>query len=76
MKENQTSQGFPDGLAGKEFTCLAGDTGDVGMTPGGKSSRGGNVNSLQYSCLENPTDIGAWWATVPRITKTQAGLSN
>ena len=69
MKENQTSQGFPDGLAGKEFTCLAGDTGDVGLTPEGTSSRGGNVNSLQYSCLENPMDIGAWQAVVHGVSR-------
>ena len=41
--------------------------GDVGSIPGlGRSSGEGNVNLLQYSCLENPKDRGAWWATVHR----------
>ena len=42
----------------------AGDTRDLGSIPGsGRSSGGGNGNLLQYSCLENPMDRGAWWAT-------------
>ena len=36
----------------------------------------GNGNPLQYSCLENPMDTGAWWATVHGVTKSQTGLSN
>ena len=36
----------------------------------------GNGNPLQYSCLDNPTDRGAWWATVHGITKSQTQLSN
>ena len=43
----------------------------VGRPPGG-----GNGNPLQYSCLENPMDRGAWWATVHRVTKSQTWLSN
>ena len=35
------------------------------------SARVGNVNLLQYSCLENPKDRGAWWATVHRVSKSQ-----
>ena len=59
--------GFPDGSVGKEFTCNAGDTGSV---PGlGRSLGGGNGNPLQYSCLENPMDRGAWWATVHGVAK-------
>ena len=43
----------------------AGDRRDLGSIPGsGRSSRGGHVNPLQYSCLENPMDIGAWQSTV------------
>ena len=43
----------------------AGDAGDVSLIPGlGRSSGGGYDNPLQYSCLENPLDRGAWWATV------------
>ena len=44
------------------------DTGDMDWIPElGKSSGGGNGNPLQYSCLGNPMDKGAWWATVHRI---------
>ena len=44
--------------------------GDLSAIPGsGRSPGGGHGNSLQYSCLENPTDRGAWWATVQRVTK-------
>ena len=57
--------GFPDGSAGKESACNAGDTGDVRSIPGsGRSPEEGNGNLLQYSCLENPMDRGAWRATV------------
>ena len=37
----------------------------------GRSSGGGNGNPLQYSCLENPMDRGAWWAIVHGVTKNQ-----
>ena len=48
---------------GKEFICNVGDPGSI---PGlGRSSGEGNSNPLQYSCLENSMDKGAWWATVP-----------
>ena len=58
---------------GKESTCNAGDARDVGLIPGlGRSPGGGHCNSLQYSCLENPMDRGAWWATVHRVTKSWA----
>ena len=51
--------GFPDASAGKESTCSARDTGDVGLIPGlGRSPGGGNGNSPQYSCLENSIDSG------------------
>ena len=50
----------------------AGDTRDVGSVPGlGRSPGGRHSNPLQYSCLENPMDRGAWWATVYRVIKTQ-----
>ena len=68
---------FPDGSAGKESACNAGDTGDVDSIPGsGISSRGGHGNPLQYSCLENLMDGGAWRATVHRVTKSQTRLSD
>ena len=44
------------------------NSGDEGSIPGsGRSSGEGNGNPLQYSCLENPMDCGAWWATVHRM---------
>jgi len=56
----------------KNSPANAGDTRDVGSIPGLERSPGeGNGNLLQYSCLENPTDRGAWWATVHQITKSQ-----
>ena len=54
--------GFPDGSDGKESACNAGEP---GLVPGlGRSPGEGHGHSLQYSCLENPMDRGAWWATV------------
>ena len=48
----------------------AGDIRDTGLIPGwGRSPGGGYGNPLQYSCLENPMDRGAWWATVHRVAK-------
>ena len=44
---------------------------DVALIPGlGRSSGGGDGNPLQYSCLENPMDRGAWWATVHNVTES------
>ena len=55
------SRGLPQRLNGKESTFNAGATGDVGSVPGlGRSPGEGNGNPLQYSCLENPIDRGAW----------------
>ena len=48
-----------------------GDVKDVGLIPGlARSPGGGHGNPLQYSCLENPMDRGAWWATVHRGAKS------
>ena len=48
---------------------------DMSLSPGsGRPPGGGNGNPLQYSCLENVTDRGAWWATVHRVTKSWTGL--
>ena len=56
-----------------------GDAGDTGSVPElGRFPREGNGNPLQYSCLENPMDRGAWWATVPsghKESDTTEGLS-
>ena len=54
-------RGFPGGSMGKESACNAGDARDSGLIPGwGRSPGGGHGNPLQYSCLENPMDRGAW----------------
>ena len=61
---------------GKESTCNAGDTGYTGSIPGlGRSPGEGHSNPLQYSCLENPMDRGAWQATVHGVTKSRTWLS-
>ena len=58
---------FPGGSGGKESACNAGDP---SLIPGSRRSPGeGNGNPLQYSYLENPTDRGAWLATVHGATK-------
>ena len=51
------------------------NAGDVGLIPGpGRPPGGGHGNPLQYSCLENPMDRGAWQATVHGVAKSQTGL--
>ena len=63
-------EGLPPWLRGEGSTCNAEDSGDTVSVPGwGGSPGGGHGNPLQYSCLENPTDRGACWATVHRVTK-------
>ena len=63
--------GFPGGSVVKNLPAMQDDTGDAGSIPGSERSPGGGHSSpLQYSCLENPMDRGAWWATVHRIAKT------
>ena len=58
-------------------TRLPGDIRDVGSIPGlGRSPEEGNDNPLQYSCLENPMDRGAWRATVHGVTKSWTGLND
>ena len=55
----------------KNLPADAGDTRDEGLILcSGKSAGGGHGNPLQYSCLENPMDRGAWWAIVHRITES------
>ena len=59
---------FPGSSDGKASSCNAGD---LGLIPGlGRSSGGGHGKPLQYSCLENPMDRGAWWATVHGVAKS------
>ena len=58
---------FPGGSDNKESACNAGN---LGLIPGSGISPGeGNGNPLQYSCLENSIDRGAWWATVHGVSK-------
>ena len=59
------------GIVVKNPPASAGDMGDTGFIPGWeRSPGGGNGNPLQYSCLENPTDSGAWWAAGHGVTKS------
>ena len=63
----QNTWGFPDGSV---VNNLPVNTGDAGSTPGSRRSPGkGNGNPLRYTCLENPTDKGVWWATVHGVRK-------
>ena len=65
---------FPGGSEGEESACNIGDSGSI---PGsGRSPEEGNGNPLQYSCLENPMDGGAWSATVHGVAKSQTRLSD
>ena len=58
-------------LVVKNLPASAGDIRDAGSMPGpGRPAGGGHGNPLQYSCLENPMDREAWWATVHRVTKS------
>ena len=67
-------QGFPGGSEVKASACSAGD---LGLIPGlARSPEEGNGNPLQYSCLENPVDGGAWWATVLGVAKSRTQVSN
>ena len=64
--------GFPCGAVVNNLPANAGDAGDVGSIPGSeRSPEVGNGNPLQYSCLENSMDRGAWWATLREVTKSQ-----
>ena len=66
--------GFPGGLDGKESAC---NTGDRVQYLGWEDTPGeGNGDPLQYSCLENPMDGRAWWATDHRITTSRTRLSD
>ena len=63
--------GFPSGTGVKNPPADAGDTRDVGSIPGsGRLPGVGNGNPLQYSCLKNPTDRGAWWTTVHGVAES------
>ena len=62
---------IPVALMVKNLPANAGDIRDAGSVPrSGRSPGEGNGTPLQYSCLENPTDRGAWWATVHKVAKS------
>ena len=66
--------GFPGGSEVKASACNAGDLGSI---PGsGRFPGEGTSNPLQYFCLENPLDGGAWWATVHVVAKSWTQLSD
>ena len=77
---------FPGGSVGKESACNAGvclqqsgdqGTGDQDLIPhSGRAHGGGSGSPLQYSCLENPMDRGAWWATVHGVAKSWTQFSS
>ena len=74
LGEKNGGGGFPCGSEVKASAC---NVGDVGLIPGlGRSPGEGNGNPLQYSCLENPMDRGAWWATVHGVAKSRTQLSD
>ena len=73
IQEYLFNNSFPGGSKGKAPACNAGDPGSIpglGSSPGKR-----NGNPLQYSCLENPLDGRAWWATVHGVAKSQTRLS-
>ena len=67
------SMGFP---GGSEVKTSAWNAGDLGLIPGSKDPGEGNGNPLQFSCLENPMEGGAWQATVHGVAKSQTRLSD
>ena len=74
LKDACSLEGFPGGSEDKASACNAGDPGSI---PGlGRSPREGNGNLLQYSCLENPMDRGAWRAAVHEVAKSRTRLSD
>ena len=71
--EHRRKIGFPGGSDGKESAC---DAGDLGLIPGsGRSPGEGNGKPLQYSCLENPMDGGAWQAVVHGVARVGHNLA-
>ena len=64
--------GFPGGSDGKASARNAGDLGSISRL--GRSLGEGNGNPLQFSCLENSMEGGAWWATVQGVAKSRTRL--
>ena len=77
LKDSNIVLGFPGAIVVKNPPANARDEIDVSLIPGpGRSSGIENGNPLQYSCLENSMDRGAWWATVHGAEKNQTQLSD
>ena len=75
--QGQVGKDYCGFLGGSEVKASACNAGDLGSIPGsGRSPGEGNGNPLQYSCLENPMDVGAWWATVHGVAKSRIRLSD
>ena len=65
----------PGDAVAKNRPADGGDRRDAGSTPGsGRSPGGGRGNPFQHSCLENPMDRGAWWATVHGVANSRIGV--
>ena len=70
LTSGTTAHEAPCGSVVKSPPVNTGNEGDIGSIPGlGRSTGEGNDNPLQYSCLKNPMDSGAFWATVHGVTK-------
>ena len=68
------ASGFPGSSAGKKSACSAGDPGSISGSE--RFPAEGIGYPLQYSCLENPMDGGAWWATVHGVATSRTQLTN
>ena len=77
LRHLKTRWQFLDFSGGSDSKASVYDAGDLGSSPGsGRSLGEGNGNPLQYYCLENPTDRGAWWAAVHGVAKSRTRLSD
>ena len=77
VQVSEFGRSFPGSTAVKNLPAKAGEARDLGSIPGWRRSTGaGNGNLLQYSCLENPMNTGAWHTTVHGVTKNQTQLSD
>ena len=74
LRQSRMGTGFQVALVVKNTPASAGEAGSI--PGGGRSPEGGSGSPRQYSCLENPMDGGAWWATVHRVAKSRTRLSN
>ena len=71
ITQGHRAKSFPGGSVVKNLPAIAGDSGDAGLIPGSRRSLGGGQsNPLQYSCLKNPMDRRAWWATVHEVSES------